>query len=259
MGSDQGGQRWVRSRLRRVSVALALLLVGAAVACGGGGASAPTPTPSRTPKPTPTIDRCAELAKRQITVCPPADLAIPKVPVTDKTNGLLTPQQLRNEAEAVERWFALDNWALDHRGASLLRSSVMVSPGLENLEFSLDLQLLDKADSAGGTLKVATAIQLIRLDAVPLSNSVRQISAGQGLVAGDHGWVYTIHGPGRVLLQVPGKADEVVIDLPSTLVQPILLLGSAHRDPILGWVWVAGGDFNCTNAQQPKVIRDACL
>jgi len=245
--------------LARVSLLLTLMLAGLAVACGGGSASAPTPSPSLTPRPTPKVDRCAELAKRQITVCPPADLPIPTVPVVDKTNGLLTAQQLRNEAEAVERWHALDTWALDNRGANLLRSPVMVYPGVENAEYGFELELLDRAAREQGSVKVVSALQLTRLAAVSIPDSVRQIAAAGRLVTKDHGWVYTVHGPSRILLQVPGRSDEAVFDVPSTEVRTLLLLGSAQRDPTLGWVWVAGGDYSCTNPQQARDIRDACL
>lgn len=245
--------------LARLSLLLTLMLAGLAVACGGGSASAPTPSPSLTPRPTPTVDRCAELAKRQITVCPPVDLPIPKVPVVDKTNGLLTAQQLRNEAEAVERWFALDYWALGNSGASLLKSPIMVAPGVENQEFGVDLSFLDRADRQGGTLRVLAPYRLTGLVAVPLSEAVRQIATKQGLAATDHGWVYTSQGPAHIILQVPGKPDEVLFDAPSNEMLTLLLLGSPQRDQILGWVWQAGGDYSCTDPQQTKVIRDACL
>src|ERR671932_1639150 len=73
-------------------------------------------------------DRCASLAERGIRPCPPANLTVARVPVTNRTNGAVDQATAERWASASLRTEALYRWAVKNGNDGFLRSGAINDP-----------------------------------------------------------------------------------------------------------------------------------
>ncbi|MGI8562739.1 MAG: hypothetical protein ACR2MZ_04155 [Candidatus Dormibacter sp.] len=240
------------------TVALALAGFMALSACGlGSPSAATTPQPSRSysASASPKVDHCANLAKRGITPCPPANLPLDKVPIANKTGGKVPDAQVQEDGQALLRWFALYRWAFVNNHSDFLQSDALAPPDFgQQISFRDELQWLASAKAAGGTLRIEP-IKLAGLSIVPVSQVVAELARGRGYLVGPYEWVYVLAGPDTVDLVKPDGTSQLLHSSGADRRIYTLSFGRVRDDPDLGRVWYEVGSYDCL--QYP--VQETCL
>jgi hypothetical protein len=236
---------------------LVALLLGLS-ACQGAAPphahGSPAPTAARPATADP--QRCARLARRGFTPCPPtADrLQLPPTTIRNATNGAVSDATAQAWGRAFQLTEAYYRWAVEANSRQALTSGVLADASAQavgNL-FGTDLQDLDTATQAGGTLQYQPPpIPTVQLVAIPpdLQDAMRR----QGLQASQFGMAVRFTGPTRRSIRLPdGHETELVSRDPSYAVTG-LIWGELRADPELGAVWYEHGSYGCDGG-----VRNVC-
>ena len=196
-------------------------------------------------------DRCASLAARGIRPCPPANLTVARVPVTNRTNGAVDQATAERWASASLRTEALYRWAVKNGNDGFLRSGAINDPRASSA-FAREAALLERARNRHGSVHYV-APQIVGLTLLPVAAEVQTLQRGGG-VATPFAFLVDQVGPATLKLTVPGQPDLVLVDAPAGQPYPVLALGTFKRDPQLGELWYSDGTFPCQGAE----LRAAC-
>jgi len=236
-----------------VTVALVVLLS----ACQP--APAPTPGASAHPPtttPTPDQARCARLAQRGFTPCPPtaAQLKLPPTTIKNATNGAVSDTTAQQWGRAFQLTEAYYRWALQANARDALTKGALSDASTQAVAnlFASDLMDLDDAKQAGGTLAYdPPAIPITQLVIVPasLQDAIRR----QGLAPAAYGVAVRFTGPTRRSIRMPNGAERTVIVRDATFQADGLVWGELRVDPDLGAIWYEHGSYGCQDS-----VRSVC-
>src|SRR5260370_21853164 len=137
-------------------VPLVIVLLGLSACESGLPTSHAPPSPRSSPSVVATADaqRCARLAKRGFSPCPPASDRLPLPPTTirNATNGAVTDATARQWGRAFQAAQAYYYWAMQHNARAALTSGALAdsSPQAVSNLFGTDLMDLGNAKAQGG-------------------------------------------------------------------------------------------------------------
>ncbi|HKF78911.1 MAG TPA: hypothetical protein VKF59_22405 [Candidatus Dormibacteraeota bacterium] len=239
---------------------LLVLVVAGLSACSGplpATHASPAPRGSAPPSAAADPQRCARLARRGFTPCPPtADrLQLPPTTIRNATNGAVTDATAQEWGRAFQLAQAYYYWAMQHNARGALTSGVLAdaSPNAVGNLFGTDLQDLDNARQQQGTLLFQPLqVRLIQLVAIP--PNLAQAMSKQGLTASTYAFAVLFVGPGQRAIQLSDGRRIVLVSSDSTYSAMLLIWGDLRSDPDLGQIWFEHGNYGCEAA-----VQNVCL
>ncbi len=235
-------------------IVLAVLLL-ACTACQSGTPQAhTTPRPSVAPTVAPDAQRCARLAKRGFTPCPPlaSQLKLPPTTIKNATNGAVDDATVQRWGRAFQLGQAYYYWVIEQNARGALTSGVLGDPaGTDNL-FSSDLQDLDQAARQGGKL----VVQLPRVpltEFVPVPADLQDAIRRQGLTPKPYAIVNQFVGPETRRIVFPDGHEQMIASVDGTFSDYIITWGEFKSDPDLGDIWYDYGYYGCEGT-----VKSAC-
>jgi hypothetical protein len=238
-----------------------LLPLVVALICLSACQLGPTPAPrGASPSPTAaaTADaaRCARLAQRGFTPCPPtADhLTLPPTTIRNATNGAISDTTAQQWGKAFQLTEAYYRWALQANARSALTGGGLAdaSPQAVSNLFGTDLMDLDDAKRAGGSLTYQPPSfpvpQVVSLPAT-LQDSMRR----QGLASSPYGLAVRFTGPTRRGIRTPDGNERVIVTRDAAFQADGLVWGELRSDPDLGEIWYEHGSYGCQDS-----VRNVC-
>jgi hypothetical protein len=239
-------------------VPLVVILLGLS-ACDVGlpAAHGPaSPRPSAPAAASADPQRCARLAKRGFTPCPPAPDRLPLPPTTirNATNGAVPDATAQQWGRAFQLTEAYYRWALQNNVRVALTSGVLADPSpqaVANL-FGTDLMDLDDAQRAGGTLLYEPlAMPMTQLVAIPAD--LQQAMRRQGLVPTSYGLAVHFTGPGRRAIRYSDGHETAIVSSGADFSATLLIWGEFRADADMSAIWYERGTYGCDGN-----VRIAC-
>jgi hypothetical protein len=218
------------------------------------------PTSNASPNTHPSVtngtadpQRCARLAQRGFTPCPPTPdrLQLPPTTIRNATNGAVPDATAQQWGRAFQLAQAYYYWAMENNARSALTSGVLADPSpqaVANL-FGTDLMDLDNAKSAGGTL-VYQPLHMPITQVVAIPQELQQKMRAQGLQTQPYGFAVRFTGPasrsihlanGRIVSLRTSAADYSATGL---------VWGELRADRDLGSIWFESGAYGCEGEVQ---------
>jgi hypothetical protein len=249
-GVEPEGMR--HSRVRKQIVLAVLLLVCAACQAGTPQAHS-TPKPSASASATPDAQRCARLAKRGFTPCPPlaSQLKLPPTTIKNATNGAVDDATVQKWGRAYQLAQAYYYWAMDANARSALTSDVLADPTATDSLFGADLEQLDQAKQEGGTL-VVQFLKMPLTQVVVIPVDVQDAMRRQGHIVRPDGIVNQFVGPGKRAIRYPDGHEKALPANEADFTTHTLIWGELKSDPDLGDIWCEYGVYGCDE------IKKAC-
>ena len=237
---------------------LVVLILGLS-ACEGvssGHTSSKAPSPAVSVAVSADPQRCARLAQRGFTPCPPTPdrMQLPPTTIRNATNGAISDATAQQWGRAFQLTEAYYRWAMQNGARSALTSGILADSSLQavgNL-FGTDLQDLDTAKQVGGMLTYQPP-QLPTVAVISMSSAVQELIRGQGLVPSPWGLVVRFTGPTRRTIRSPDGRETEVAARDATFVVDVAIWGELRADIDLGLVWFEHGYYSCDGS-----IRAVC-
>jgi hypothetical protein len=236
---------------------LVVLVLGLS-ACQSGPPVAHAPTRASASPTAGRADpqRCARLAKRGFTPCPPTPdkLQLPPTTIRNATNGAVSDATAQQWGKAFQLAQAYYYWAMQNNARSALTSGVLADPSpqaVSNL-FGNDLMDLDNARQAGGML-VFQPLRMPTTQVVTIPTALQDTMQRQGLAATPYGIAVRFIGPGMRSIRLPdGSVKQLQVsdrDYSATG----MVWGESKDDADLGLVWYEHGAYGCA-----AEVRSVC-
>ena len=230
-------------------VALILGLSACEGATSGHTSSGVQQSPPARVTATPDPERCARLARRGFTPCPPTPdkMQLPPTTIRNATNGAINDATAQQWGRAFQLTEAYYRWAMQANVRAALTSGVLADPAAAANLFGPDLKSLDDAKQRGGELiDKEGSMPEVKLVSVPASLQSRITQ--QGLVAKPYAVVALFSGTTSRSIRLP-DGREIALGTISNDVQ-LLIWGEFKTDPDLGPIWYEHGLYGC---QYPEV------
>jgi hypothetical protein len=214
------------------------------------------PTSNASPRTHPSVttatadpQRCARLAQRGFTPCPPTPdrLQLPPTTIRNATNGAVPDATAQQWARAFQLTEAYYRWAVGLEGRQALTSGVLAdAPASLNL-FGPDLSDIDEAARAGGTLvdRPPTIVE-IRLVAIPADLQGRMRT--QQLTPKPYGFAVRLMGPASRSIRMANGSERSLWSVDAQQSQRLLIWGELRDDVDLGRIWYESGLYGCDGA-----------
>jgi hypothetical protein len=200
--------------------------------------------------------RCARLAQRGFTPCPPTPdkLQLPPTTIRNATNGTISDATAQQWGRAFQLAQAYYYWAMENNARSALTSGVLAdsSPQAVGNMFGSDLMDLDNAKRAGGILAYQPP-QIPVTQVVPIPSDLQDAMRRQGLKPTQYGLAVRFTGPTSRSVRLPNGTETVVVSHDDTFVADGLLWGEFKVDSDLGPIWFQDGNYGCDGS-----VRNAC-
>ena len=237
---------------------LVVLILGLS-ACEGvssGHTSSRAPSPAVSAAVSADPQRCARLAKRGFTPCPPTPdrMQLPPTTIRNATNGAVSDATAQQWGRAFQLAQAYYYWAMQNGDRSALTSGALAESSLQavgNL-FGGDLKDLDSANQAGGVLVYEpprTPIAQVVSIPVDLQEAMRR----QGLTASTYGIAIRFTGPTRRSIRFPDGHETELLAKDATAVVELLVWGELRSDSDIGSIWFEFGNYGCDGN-----VRNVC-
>jgi hypothetical protein len=208
------------------------------------------------PQPPSDPQRCARLAKRGFTPCPPTPDRLPLPPTTirNATNGAVSDATAQQWGRAFQLTEAYYRWALQHNARGALTAGLLANEDAQTVGnlFGTDLQDLDSAKRAGGTL-VYDPPSIPVTQVVAITTDLRASMQRQGLQPSQFGLAARFAGPTGRAIHLPDGRDQEIISRDSAYSVDGLIWGELKADPDLGVVWYEYGNYGCDG-----IVRNVC-
>lgn len=236
---------------RRLLAGAALALLTAGCGLPGdqtGDVPAATPTPSATARPTglPSPGTLADWQRKGATDVPPALVAavsLGNIQVVNDTGGSVSDADAQRWALAYLRANAYELWAWNgQQDAFLLRGGLSHVP---NQVFGYDLGSIQEARKAGVQLTV-TRLQLRRLVLRTVPDQLRQAFTTQLFLWTQYAFYLDQVGPADVTWTNRQGVKTVKAHRDPGVGAPELVGGQLVNDPLMGEIWSAESDWDCT-------------
>ena len=245
-------------RRRLLSGAACVLL---SVACGQETANHParaTPSASATPSVQASPGDPADWQRKGATEVPPPairDVSLGTVQVVDDTGGAVSDADARRWALAYLRANAYEFWAWNRQqDAFLLRAGLSHVP---NQVFGYDLATIQDARKAGVQLTV-TRLQLRRLVLRPVPDSLKQRFTTQLFLWTPYAFYLDQVGPSELSWTDGQGVKTIKASRSAGVGAPELVGGQLATDPLMGDVWVADSDWDCTSPAVRGAFGSLC-
>jgi hypothetical protein len=230
----------------RKHIVLAVLLLFCTACQSGTPQAHSTPRPSAAPTVTPDAQRCARLAKRGFTPCPPlaSQLKLPPTTIKNATNGAVDDTTVQRWGRAFQLGQAYYYWAMQQNARDALTSGVLADPAATDNLFSSDLQDLDQASQHGGRLAAQfLSVPLTQFVVIPthLQDPIRN----QGLTPKPYGIVNKFVGPGSRRIALPDGSEQTISSVDGSFTGYSIAWGELKSDPDLGDIWYESGYYGC--------------
>jgi hypothetical protein len=237
----------------RKHVVLWILLLACAACQAGTPQAHTTPKPTVAPSATPDAQRCARLAKRGFTPCPPlaSQLKLPPTTIKNATNGAVDDATVQRWGHAFQLGQAYYYWVIDQNARDVLTSGVLADPNAAGNLFGPDLRDLDKAKQSGGTL-TAREFAMPITQAVVIPEQLQASIRKQNLSPQPFGLATRFQGPASHSIHYPDGRDEVLGAVGADFVADTVGWGELRSDPDLGEIWYEYGYYGC------EEIRAVC-
>jgi hypothetical protein len=240
----------------KIGLVLAALLL-AVTACQAGTPQArtsPKPTASASPSVTADAQRCARLAKRGFTPCPPlaSQLTLPVTTIKNATDGAVDDATAQKWGRAFQLSQAYFYWVLDQNARDALTSGVLADPAATDNLFGPDLQELDEAKKQGGVLVSREfAMPITQIVAIPprTQDSIRR----QNLTPKPYGLATRFTGPASDIIKFPDGKEKTLSAVDANFISDAVGWGELRSDPDLGDIWYGFGYYGCNPG-----LRDVC-
>ena len=232
---------------------LVVLILGLSACEGASSGHTPPKAPSSAPSVAVSADphRCARLAKRGFTPCPPTPDKMPLPPTTirNATNGAISDATAQQWGRAFQLAQAYYYWAIQSGHRAALTSGALSDPDPQTVGnlFGGDLQDLDSAQKAGGTLiyqPPRTPIAQVVAIPVELQDAMRR----QGLTPSPYGLAVRFTGPTSRSIRTPDGRDTEIGARDATFVVDVLVWGDLRGDTDLGSILFEHGTYGCEGA-----------
>ncbi len=230
-----------------------LLLVCAACQLGAPQARRTAGT-SVAPSVTSDAQRCARLAKRGFTPCPPlaSQLQLPPTTIKNATDGAVDDATVQRWGRAFQLGQAYYYWVIQQNARDALTSDVLADPaGIDNL-FSSDLQDLDQASQQGGKLVVQFG-QVPLTQFVVLPADLQAAARRQGLTPKPYAIVNEFVGPETRRIVFPDGQAHTLASVDGSYSGYTISWGEFKSDPDLGDIWYDYGYYGCEGT-----VKAAC-
>jgi hypothetical protein len=242
---------------RALSLVPLLLLV---VSACGQTAAPPAPrraVASATPAPVAAGDAAA-WQRKGATQVPPAsvaDVSLGSVQVVNQTGGAVSDADAQRWALAYLRGNAYEFWAWNHLQDGFLQNA-QLSPVPYSV-FSYDLSTIRDARAAGMQLSV-TRLALRRLVLRPVPASARGLIQAQAMIYTQYAFYLDQVGPSELdWIDARGtKTTKARKD--AGIAAPELVGGQLTTDSLMGDIWSAESDFDCTATNVRQAFGSAC-
>ena len=235
-----------------------LILVLGLSACQSG-----QPTSHKSPGPhTPTAaasadpQRCARLAQRGFTPCPPTPdrLQLPPTTIRNATNGAVSDATAQQWGRAFQLAQAYYYWAMENNARSALTSGVLADSSAQAVAnlFGADLMDLDNAKSAGDTL-VYQPLHMAITQVVPIPSDLQQRMRQQGLQPEPYGLAVRFNGPASRTIRLADGQTRSLRTSSADYSATGLVWGELRADRDLGSIWFESGAYGCDGE-----VRSVC-
>jgi hypothetical protein len=200
--------------------------------------------------------RCARLAKKGFTPCPPTPdrLQLPPTMIKNATNGAVSDSTSRGWGRSFQVAQAYYYWAMQHGARSALTSGGLSDPSVQavgNL-YGGDLKDLDAATAAGGTL-IYEPPTIAITQVVPIPNELQDAMRRQGLVPAPYGLAVRFTGPTRRSIKGPDGKETEILSKDSSAIADGLIWGEERMDLDFGQIWYEFGNYGCQGE-----VRNVC-
>jgi len=215
-----------------------------------------TPATAATRPASADPQRCARLAKRGFTPCPPPAerLQLPPTTIRNATNGAVSDATAQQWGRAFQLAQAYYYWAMQNNARGALTSGVLADPSpaaVANL-FGTDLQDLDSAKQAGGVL-VYQPPRIATTQAVVMPPELQQAMVRQGLTAKGYGVAVRIVGPTSRIVRLADGSTRTIAVGDASYEADVVAWGELRSDPDVGPVWYEYGYYGCDGS-----VRNVC-
>ncbi len=240
----------------RIGLVLAALLL-AVTACQAGTPQArtsPKPTASASPSATADAQRCARLAKRGFTPCPPlaSQLKLPATNIKNATDGAIDDATAQTWGRAFQLGQAYYYWVLDQNARDALTSGVLADPTATDTLFGADLEELDQAKREGGIL-VQRPPGLSVLQIVVVPSDIQQAMSRQGLTPRGFAIAVRFVGPQSRSIRFADGRQKDLVSVGQDYVATAMTWGSLQDDRDLGAIWYENGYYVCE-----RTVKSVC-
>jgi hypothetical protein len=232
----------------RIGLVLAALLL-AVTACQAGTPQArtsPKPTTSASASASADAQRCARLAKRGFTPCPPlaSQLQLPTTTIKNATNGAIDDATAQKWGRAFQLGQAYYYWVIDQNAREALTSGVLADTTATDTLFGNDLQELDQAKQEGGILvQRPPGLSVSQIVAVP--PDLQQAMSRQGLTPKDFAIAVRFVGPQSRSIRFPDGHQKDLVSVGQDYVTTAMTWGALQDDRDLGPIWYENGYYGC--------------
>jgi len=205
---------------------------------------------------TPDPERCARLAKRGFTPCPPTPdkMQLPPTTIRNATNGAINDATAQQWGRAFQLAQAYYYWAMQNGARSALTSGILAdaNPNAVTNLFGTDLQDLDAAANVGGKLVYEPpGIPNTQVVVVPMA--LQDAMRRQGLTPKGVGVAVRLVGPTRRAIQLADGGTKPIASADATYRADVLTWGELRGDPDLGPIWFEYGYYGCDGS-----VRSVC-
>ena len=201
-------------------------------------------------------ERCARLAKRGFTPCPPTPdkMQLPPTTIRNATNGAISDATAQQWGRAFQLAQAYYYWAMQNGARGALTSGVLADASLQAVgnAFGADLRDLDAASQAGGVLVYQPPLTPIT-QVVPIPADLQEATRRQGLTASPYGIAARFAGPTRRSIRLPDGHETEILAKDASAVVDLLEWGQLRTDPDLGSIWFEFGNYGCQGT-----VRSVC-
>jgi hypothetical protein len=247
----------MRSSGFRSRFVLAALLL-AVTACQSGtpqAHSSPSSRASASPSATADAARCARLAERHFTPCPPlaSELKLPPTTIKNATDGAIDDATAQKWGRAFQLGQAYYYWAIEQNARDPLTAGVLADPAATGNLFGPDLEEIDRAKKEGGVL-VAHHYSMPITQLVKITPELETDIKRQGLATRPYGFAVRFRGPAADLLRYPdGREVPMATPVDANYVVDTITWGELRSDRDLGDIWYQYGYYSCDGS-----VRSAC-
>jgi hypothetical protein len=180
-----------------------------------------------------------------------------KAEVINHSGGKVDDATARKWAEALEREFRWDSWAVLNQQDMLLNQLGAADGFTQNAVFKEDYGYVHHAREAKGVLSGSDASRP-RMVLVPVSADVGRSLTGFGYPSPIPEWAFvaTVRGPATVVLTPQTGTPERLVDVPASFTEAVFIAGEFRTyESTLGEIWSLHTYLSCPGND---FVRAAC-
>jgi len=181
-------------------------------------------------------------------------MQLPPTTIRNATNGAISDATAQQWGRAFQLAQAYYYWAMQNGARRALTSGILadVSPNTVANLFGTDLQDLDAAAQAGGTLAYEPP-RMPNTQLVVVPAALQDAMRRQGLIPSRVGIAVRLVGPTSRAIRLPGGTTKPIASADGSYQADVLTWGELKDDPDLGPIWFEYGYYGCDGS-----VRSVC-